>query len=163
MSRSWLTLAAACLALLLGGCGFHLRGSYLLPAGMNSLYLSTPKPYHQLGQRISELLRSNAIRLLTAPDEEQPTLEIIQDQLERRTLSVFFNGQVAEYELIYQVNYRVSLPGQDARDFQVTIYRDYQDDPNQVLAKSRELDLMLDEMRGEAADRIIRQLASLDY
>ena len=40
------------------------------------------------------------------------------------------------------------------------VMRDYQDDPDQVLAKSRELELVLDEMRAEAADIIIRRLSS---
>ena len=43
---------------------------------------------------------------------------------------------------------------------QFEVVRDYQDDPDQVLAKSRELELMLDEMRDEAADIIIRRLSS---
>ena len=42
----------------------------------------------------------------------------------------------------------------------MTVAREYQDDPDQVLAKSRELDLVLDEMRAESADRMIRLLSS---
>jgi LPS-assembly lipoprotein len=42
----------------------------------------------------------------------------------------------------------------------MTVAREYQDDPDQVLAKSRELELVLNEMRTESADRMIRLLSS---
>ncbi|OZB36659.1 MAG: hypothetical protein B7X50_13020, partial [Alishewanella sp. 34-51-39] len=78
-----------------------------------------------------------------------------------RTLSLFANGQVAEYELIYKVEYRIQLPGEQEQFYQFELYRDYQDDPNQALAKAQELELLLSELRQQAANRIIRQLARL--
>ena len=75
-------------------------------------------------------------------------------------LSVFPTGQVAEYELIYSVNYTVTFPGEPPQDSYIEVLREYQDDPNELLAKSRELDLVMSEMRQEAADRIIRLLPS---
>lgn len=54
------------------------------------------------------------------------------------------------------------MPSGDIRDFEFQLTREYQDDPDQVLAKSRELDLILAEMRRQAADRIIRQLSKTD-
>jgi len=76
-------------------------------------------------------------------------------------LSLFANGQVAEYELIYSVHYQVRFTGEDARVFKFELYRDYQDDPNRALAKSRELTLLLSEMRTSAADKILRDLATI--
>jgi len=83
------------------------------------------------------------------------------DSLQRRTLSLFSNGQVAEYELIYKVQYQLILPGQEPRPYQIELYRDYQDDPSRALAKSKELDLMLSELRSQAVARIIRQFGRL--
>jgi len=42
----------------------------------------------------------------------------------------------------------------------LVVSREYQEDPRQILAKSRELELVLNEMRDESADRIIRLLSS---
>jgi len=46
----------------------------------------------------------------------------------------------------------------EAQTVEFDVTRDYQDDPDAVLAKSRELDLVLGEMRQQAAERIIRQI-----
>ena len=87
-------------------------------------------------------------------------VRILPESLERRLLSVYPTGQVAEYELIYGVKYVVQFPDAEAVSADFEVLRDYQDDPDQVLAKSRELELVLQEMREEAADRIIRRLPS---
>ena len=54
----------------------------------------------------------------------------------------------------------MQFPDKEAVMAQFEVVRDYQDDPDQVLAKSRELELMLSEMRDEAADIMIRRLSS---
>lgn len=143
-------------SLLLTSCGFHLRGS--LPLERYPAIFVDAKKHSELASLLSEQLESNAVRLLTKLDPKAPALMLQQDSLERRTLSLFPNGQVAEYELIYRVKYQVLLPGQDIQEFQFELTRDYQDDPNLALAKAKELDLLLQELRSQAASRIIRQL-----
>jgi len=82
-------------------------------------------------------------------------------------LSVFQNGQVAEYELIYAVHYQLRFSSkndgspEEPQDFRFELNRDYQDDPNLALAKSRELSLLLSEMRKSAADKILRDMARI--
>ena len=73
---------------------------------------------------------------------------------------MFATGQVAEYELIYNVRYTVLFSDGQALKTSFEVLREYQDDPDKVLAKSRELNLVVNEMRLEAADRIIRLLSS---
>ena len=143
-------------SLLLTSCGFHLRGS--LPLERYPAIFVDAKKHSELASLLSEQLESNAVKLLTKLDPKAPALMLQQDSLERRTLSLFPNGQVAEYELIYRVKYQVLLPGQDIQEFQFELTRDYQDDPNLALAKAKELDLLLQELRSQAASRIIRQL-----
>jgi LPS-assembly lipoprotein len=143
-------------SLLLSSCGFHLRGS--LPLERYPAIFVDAKKHSELASLLSEQLKSNEVKLLTELDPKAPALLLQQDSLERRTLSLFPNGQVAEYELIYRVKYQVVLPGQDIQEFQFELTRDYQDDPNLALAKAKELDLLLQELRSQAASRIIRQL-----
>ena len=94
-------------------------------------------------------------------DETAPELKITEDSLNRRTLSLFENGQVAEYELIYGVKYQLQFPNEELKTFAFELNRDYQDDPDRALAKSRELNLILSELRLQAADKILRDLASI--
>ncbi len=67
----------------------------------------------------------------------------MSDGLQRRTLSLFPNGQVAEYELIYTVELSDDDAGSGCHSpTKLSLYRDYQDDPSRALAKARELDLI---------------------
>jgi len=151
----WTALLLAS-SLFLTSCGFHLRGS--LPLERYPAIFIDAKKHSELASLLSEHLKSNQVKLLSELDPKAPALMLQQDSLERRTLSLFPNGQVAEYELIYQVKYQLFLPDQDVQEFQFELTRDYQDDPNLALAKAKELDLLLQELRSQAASRIIRQL-----
>nr|WP_211245059.1 LPS assembly lipoprotein LptE [Thalassotalea mangrovi] len=146
---------------LLSACGFQLRGSYLLPQELQTLYLSSTDVHGELTRLVRQNLQVNNIEVLKQQSSEAPELRILNDSLDRRTLSLFENGQVAEYELTYTVRYEIRMQGKEKQDFKFEIYRNYQDNPDAALAKSRELTLLRKEMRIEAADRILRNMASI--
>ncbi|MEY8199328.1 MAG: LPS assembly lipoprotein LptE [Colwellia sp.] len=146
---------------LLSACGFQLRGDYLLDDELQTLYVSSSDVHGELTRLVKLSLTRNQVNVLKSSKTDIPELRILSDKLDRRTLSLFSNGQVAEYELIYSVHYQVRFTGEKAKDFRFALYRDYQDDPNFALAKSRELSLLLSEMRTSAADKILRDLARI--
>jgi len=147
--------------LLLNGCGFKFRGDYLISPKLQTLYISSNDTYGELTRLVKQYFTMNKIHVLSEPDVQIAELHLLKDTLNRRTLSVFNNGQVAEYELIYTVEYELQIPNKAMQKFKFELNRDYQDDPNNALAKSRERSLMLTEMRKQAADRILRNLASI--
>ncbi|PKG55830.1 hypothetical protein CXF83_06885 [Shewanella sp. Choline-02u-19] len=147
--------------LLSAGCGFKLQGSYSIPEQLQTLSLSSQDEYSELTRLVRERLRLNRIAVVE-PTDEIPTVRIISDSLDRSTLSIYPTGNVAEYELIYQVSFAVQLPNAESQRFEVDIHRDYLDDPRTALAKSREMQLLLKEMRNQAADRIIQTLATIE-
>jgi len=146
---------------LLSACGFQLRGDYLLDDELQTLYVSSSDVHGELTRLVKLHLTRNQVQVLKHSKLDVPELRIVSDKLDRRTLSVFPNGQVAEYELIYSVFYQLRFSGEEAENFRFELYRDYQDDPNLALAKSRELSLLLSEMRTAASDRILRDMASI--
>ncbi len=143
----------------ISSCGFKLRGDYLIAPQLQTLYVSSVDKHGELTRLVKRHLKVNHINIATKLTNKTPELRILKDKLDRRTLSVFKNGQVAEYEIIYTVNYQLRLPNTKVQYFSFDLNRDYQDDPDNALAKSRELSLMLREMRIEAADKILRDLA----
>ncbi|WP_286233140.1 LPS assembly lipoprotein LptE [Thalassotalea sediminis] len=147
--------------LLLSACGFQLRGNYLLAPELQHLNVSSVDRYGELTRLTIQHLQRNQVKVAKKFDNTLPELRILKDKLDRRTLSVFPNGQVAEYELIYTVKYQLRFTEQDPINFKFELNRDYQDDPDIALAKSRELAMMLKEMRIEAADKILRNMASI--
>lgn len=145
----------------LSACGFRLRGDFLLAPELQTLYVSSEDKHGELTRLVKQHLTLNQVNVLKTPQNEQPELRILKDKLTRRTLSVFPNGQVAEYELIYTVSYQLRIANQVPESFSFELYRDYQDDPDRALAKSRELSLLLSELRKTAADKILRNMASI--
>lgn len=144
---------------MLSACGFHLRGDYLLNDELQTLYVTSSDVHGELTRLVKQHLSRNQVKVLNHKNAEVPELRIMSDKLDRRTLSVFENGQVAEYELIYAVHYQLRFANEAPQNFHFELNRDYQDDPNLALAKSRELSLLLSEMRISAADKILRDMA----
>ena len=139
----------------LNGCGFQLRGNYQLPETLQSVSLQS-----QVSKELNEHMQQRfAYSGIQVSETNQPiTVRLISDKLERRTLSLFESGQVAEYELLYQVNYQLFKNQQLLLERKVEVARDYQDDPNFVLAKTREREMLVDEMRAEASRLILQQI-----
>ncbi|MGL5488382.1 MAG: LPS assembly lipoprotein LptE [Shewanella sp.] len=157
-------LAFAIMALVImtsAGCGFKLQRSYQIPEQLNQLSLSSADEYSELTRLVRERLRLNNVKIVDAANDV-PVLRLITDSLERSTLSLYPTGNVAEYELIYFVEFAVALPGKEAQPFKIEIRRDYLDDPRTALAKSREMELLVKEMRIQAADRILQSMASTE-
>ena len=148
----------------ISACGFTLRGSQQLPEHITQVEVRSLSAHDPQARALANRLPVYQLNHTRAarPEELGSTviIDLKPENLDRRLLSVFQTGQVAEYELIYQVEYRLIFPDQEPINAVVEVLREYQDDPDQVLAKSRELDLILDEMRDDAADRIIRLMAS---
>ncbi|KPD22311.1 MULTISPECIES: LPS assembly lipoprotein LptE [Idiomarina] len=141
----------------LTGCGFQLRGNYQLPETLQSVSLKS-QVSKELNEHMQQRFAHSGIKL---SEEAQPiTVHLTSDKLERRTLSLFESGQVAEYELLYQVNYQLIQNQRLLLERTVEVARDYQDDPNFALAKTREREMLVDEMRAEASRLILQQIIS---
>lgn len=143
------------------GCGFKLQGNYDIPSSLTELSLSSPDEFSELTRFVRDRLQLNNVELVK-PSKDTASLRILDDTLERSTLSLYSSGNVAEYELIYHVNFSVMLPNEDAQAFEVEIRRDYLDDPRTALAKSREMEMLVKEMRIQAADQVIQKLATIE-
>lgn len=141
----------------LAGCGFQLRGSYQLPPQLQQASITAPQ-FSEVAEQVRERFTLAGVEVLETSSAEHTQVEILRDSLTRRTLSLSASGQVAEYELIYTVDYQLRAPQQAARAFQVEVFRDYQDDPNFALAKTREREVLVAEMREQAAQQLLRQV-----
>ncbi|WP_404402351.1 LPS assembly lipoprotein LptE [Idiomarina seosinensis] len=159
MLRRSVQLFAGSLCLLgLTACSFQLRDNYQLPQTVQQMRIESVNS-QELEDSLQQRLLTAGIQL-TGTDEDAARLRVLSDKLERRTLSLFESGQVAEYELLYRVNYQITRRGTLVYQDTVEVARDYQDDPNFALAKTREREMLLAEMRDDAARRMVRQIIS---
>ena len=154
---------AGCLlgaVLLLGACGFQLRGSIDLPAGMEPLYVSAGEP---LASQLNNALAINGVTVVASASEARHQLVILKQNSENRALSLGENARVAEYQLIETVEFIVrNRKGETV--FGPVVLREravLQNDPDKVVSTGRERQLLQQEMRQNLAGQITRQLGSI--
>lgn len=141
--------------LFLTACGFHLRGSYHIPPDLQSLTLkSTPPPLEAI---LRKQLQQHRIKLI---NDAKYTLEIIEATLNKQTSSMDTRAKAAEYNLYYQVSYRIIDNSQDVvfPTHRLLLRRGYQYDNTAIVGKNSEEQTLILELYHDAAMQIIRQL-----
>jgi LPS-assembly lipoprotein len=156
-----MVLTISALSLVVTSCGFNLKGQYYLAESLRTVYLSSAEQFSPLKETLKVRLQKNDVIVLKDFSEGIAEIRLEPESFQRRTLSLFPNGQVAEYELIYIAKYSVHRPTQDPQNYTVELSREFRDDPNNALAKERERELILSELRIIASDRILAQLNRL--
>ncbi|CUS48760.1 MAG: lipopolysaccharide export system outer membrane lipoprotein component LptE [Idiomarinaceae bacterium HL-53] len=139
--------------LVLSSCGFQLRGNFQLPDHIDSVIVLSDEE-SEVAKILRDSLEERGVRVVDSGDE-YPIVRVDQDRMDRRILSLLPTGQVAEYELIYSLP--VTFINSNGRETEqlIQLTRDYQDDPNFALAKMRELEIVVDEMRQEVVLRTL--------
>lgn len=145
----------------LTSCGFKLRGSYDLPHSIRTLHITESAQFNPLIKVVETRLKQNNVTIIDKFNQQTSVLTIMPEQFQRQTLSLLPNGQIAEYKLVYLVNYQLQQPNKTPLSFRFELTREFQDDPNNALAKERERELILSELRVMASDRILSQLNSV--
>ncbi|MEL0641039.1 hypothetical protein CWC11_16340 [Pseudoalteromonas sp. S3178] len=154
------TLALVLMCFVLSSCGFHLKKASSLPDNLKTLTLKGDDEKSTLFAALKNELKASNVELKPSA-KNIAQLYLRKESIERQTLSLFQNGQVAEYELAYGVTYIVKRPGEKAIEKRFELYRNYQDDPDHALAKAKELELLISEIREQASRRIVRELSQL--
>jgi len=159
----YLLLTACCTALV--ACGFQMRGSADLPESIQTIYIQGINPRNDFGLELRTALTRNGVRVLTEYEEGAALLTVLENNLERRVLSVNpVTAKVSEYELTLEVRFDLT-DGQQNRLLQneyFELQRDYLFDADQVLGREAEERLLLDEMYKQLSQTIIRRLSALD-
>ena len=75
MNRLLPLLAAA---LLLAGCGFHVRGNYQLPDNVGAVFIEVPGYDYDLRRRLQRALGSRGVRLTEDATEADSVLHIVR-------------------------------------------------------------------------------------
>lgn len=156
-----LRLFVLCFCALLGACGFHLRA------------LQQELPFRTVAvsgdSELARLLRQEIEHLAgsrlspTAADAEadiQIRSEIVHP---KRIIALTRGGKVAEYQMRYTVEF--SVLGRDGQQLQapaqIELRRDFLYDDQQTLAKAEEERRLLDNMRQQAVETVLRRVSAL--
>jgi len=149
------------ISLLLGGCGFQMRGEWQLPASMKSTVMSGGS--QNLYNFLQREFRSASAELGRREGDIQGAhLIVTQSQMNKRVLSVDNRGKVIEYEIYYIVNFKVLdesgksiIPAQ-----QINMTRDYPFAATDVIGSGYEEQLLRKDMYQDMTRQIMRRIQS---
>ncbi len=147
--------------MLITGCGFHLRGAIELPALYDRVHL-VDKGYSDIGKPLSKALERVGSKMVSSPAAASSVITLLSRGAQRRALNVGAK-QIREYEL--QLN--VSFVVQDYQGIQlaeqqnVSVIRTYRNDPDDVLGKDNEEQVIRGEMNQAAVTQILRRLKAI--
>ena len=150
-------LAFAVVGVSMSGCGYHLRGSADLPANVDKVYVNNASKY--LVRGFKDALRASGGHLAASPRKADLVLNIIDEELERRYISLSATGKVNEFEYNYEIFYEWNTPKGDAvlPQQSYAISRDYFNDQLDIIGKTNEEAVLRQEIYRQAAQGILRQ------
>lgn len=159
MRHRIITLLLGLAVLVTAGCGFHLRGTTQIPPELQKLQISTGDPYGEQTRAIRQQLLLNNVQIIESGDATLPVLKITSSSEDsEETVSIFQDGKAAEKELVYYLNAQVIMPNGSVYPINVRVDRSFFDNPLEALAKDAEKDMIRQEMREQAAARLVRKL-----
>lgn len=145
-------------------CGFHLRGSFELPSGLENIAIDDVSTTSDLAQVLKTQLRRHSITPQNKIEDAKLVIVIDKEAHQRRVMTVSPEGRVQEFELIYTVNYSLlnkQNPEASVSDQNLTVKRDLRFDETAVLGVTSEEDRLKREMVNSAAEQILRRLQNI--
>jgi LPS-assembly lipoprotein len=151
-----LRIAILAAMLALTACGFEMRGTADL--AFKTLYIQ--------GSNLSikkDLIRSlkvNGVTVVEDIEKAELQLDLMSERRRQVILSLSGGGLVREFELIYNVDFRLRSPGQENWGAVQSIEgrRDYSFDDTDTLAKQFEQERLFEDMRNDAVREMMRLL-----
>jgi LPS-assembly lipoprotein len=162
LARSGIAGIVLLTALVLSACGWHLQGRTPLPAEFRTPYLQTVDRQSEFVVSLRKALINSGAHPEPVKDKASVIVNIIKDEVVRRTLSVSVQNQPDEYELTYNVRFSVTagdkelLPPTD-----ITNVRSYAFAEQLLLAKDHEEMILRQDMAHDLADMAMRRFARL--
>jgi LPS-assembly lipoprotein len=151
-----------CVAVMLPGCGFKLRGQADMP--FDSILVESDG-FSLFAAELRRAIRTGSkAKVVDIPADAQVLLRVVGERQEKQVLSLSAGGKVREFELRYRVAYR--LTDQKLQDLvppsEIALRRSLTYDDTQTLAKESEQDLLFEDMKADAVQQMMRRLSVLD-
>jgi LPS-assembly lipoprotein len=146
-------------ALLLAGCGFHLRGEAAMP--FETLYLDAANPDTAFVKELRRSLEANKVKLLDTAKQADVVLNIVSEIPDKQILTLDASGRVNEFQLFYRVSLRAYdqqhddlIPAEE-----IVMRSDFPYDDNHVMAMETQESMLYQDMRTNMVQQIVRRLS----
>jgi LPS-assembly lipoprotein len=158
----FLKLGTVPILLTLASCGFHLQGRQPLPEAFAYTYIDTKDEQTDFVQDLRKALIASGAKVIRTQGSSGATIDVHDDELTERVLSVSARNIPTEYELTYKVEFSVSSGGKQLIEHEeISASRDFSFDETQLLAKEREQEILREALARDLVALVMRRLASL--
>ena len=155
-----LNLSIICL---LSACGFQLRGTsdtgMAVPDTWKSMHLITGNPNSEFSRSVQTQFAANGVQWTNQKDANY-RLTLGPERFSQRNLSLNSEARAAEFELTMRAQFTVRDTDNNevmaATD--VSVIRQMENDPRNVVGKAEEVRILKSEMRTELAQQIMRRI-----
>ena len=153
---------AGLLVLGLSACGFHLQGRTPLPETFAYTYIDTRDEQTDFVQDLRKALIASGARVIRTQGSSGAAIEVHDDELTERVLSVSARNIPTEYELTYRVKFSVTSSGKPLiENEEISATRDFSFDETELLAKVREQEILREALARDLVALVMRRLAAL--
>ncbi|HTP98319.1 MAG TPA: LPS assembly lipoprotein LptE [Casimicrobiaceae bacterium] len=157
---SWCKRAAVALALIVAGCGFHLRGDATFP--FSTIFVNAPSSPPITTELTRAITSGSDAKVVDAATAAEVVLDVPVVADDKDVLSLSSGGSVREYQLVKRVAFR--LHDKNGVDWmpagEIIIRRSYTFNETQALARELQEQRLLREMQTDAVQQIIRRLSA---
>jgi len=146
----------------LSACGWHLRGNSSTTTDadtVNALSLTADDIYSPLYRTFKIEYEKRRIDL--ANTTGKPQLKLLAESTSTHILSLNNELDPAESEITFSVDYQITLSKLPPQLYHLQLYRTYTQDKNHIAARDNAKQKLIDEMRSEAAERVLNQIRTL--
>jgi LPS-assembly lipoprotein len=155
----------AFMAVLLAGCGFHLRKEAQMPASMKKVHIQIGDANSPLAKDLAKALPRSGTVMVDEVGPDIAIMNISANAFSTDVLSVGGNARASEYSLRYHVEFEVQdaagtslLPKQT-----IELSREFTFDASQALGVAAETDLLTQELERDMVQTILRRLEALAH
>lgn len=151
------------LALVLGGCGFALRGgNQQAQLSISSLALVTVQQDAPVVRLLREQLSAAGVDTITTGEaslSDTLQLQLGTEEFDLRIVAVTSRAGAAQYELTGNIGFAVTQAGNTLSEPEtISAQRTYFEDIANIAGSSEEAELLREEIREELVSRILRRL-----
>jgi LPS-assembly lipoprotein len=159
--RLWKFAVLVLCTLLLGSCGFQLRGSTAIP--FKTLYVNVGDT-SPVAVSIKRSIRGNGpTKIVPDPKDAEASLYFVGESVRTDILTINSTGAAAEYTLTYHIRFRVVDNQKHVYipTTELTLTRLLLANNNAILSESFEINQLIVDMQSDAANQVLRRLERL--
>ncbi|HLV18124.1 MAG TPA: LPS assembly lipoprotein LptE [Pseudomonas sp.] len=146
-------------ALLLGACGFQLRGTGGSEAfALRELDLRAEDRHGEAATQLRALLESRGVRVHPGAPYQ---LVLLEEQVDQRTASLTSGARSAEYELTSALDYQLRSRRHPLLENRLEVQKVVAHDPNNLIGSEQERQQQRTEMRRDLLQQLVRRLQVL--